>query len=156
MSLHGQKPMLDFKKRGGEACKPSLLALCVCVVWLAALNPLGFNKQCLKIHVVASYPESHMHSCVYRTAALEKRSIVLCDFYIRAVSYRRSLFCFFRAWCISAFVGLHNLYIGVASTYLIHLLGSRREFLFVKPIGCRTKHGLMGLTSIKSCYLRQD
>lgn len=38
----------------------------------------------------------------------------------------------FRAWCISAFVGLHNLYIGVVSTRLIHLLGSRREFLVQK------------------------
>lgn len=63
---------------------------------------------------------------------------------------------FFRAWCISAFVGLHNLYIVVVSTYLIHLLVSRREFFFVKPIGCQTKHGLMGLTSIKSHYSRQD
>lgn len=63
-----------------------------------------------------------MQSRVYRTAALEKPSIVLYDFYIRAISYHRSLF-FFRAWCISTFVGLHNLFICVISTYLINLLG---------------------------------
>lgn len=81
----GKKQCWTSKKGEGGLQTVAFHPLCICCK-TCCIESLGFNKQCLKIHVVASYPESYVQSCVYRTAALETFSIVICDFYIRAVS----------------------------------------------------------------------
>ncbi len=93
MSLHGQKPMLDLKKKGGGAVirrfLPSVYVLYDLLHWIHRGSINSALKYMLQVTL-----SPHMPSRVYRTPALEKPSIVLYDLYIRAISYCRSLFFF--------------------------------------------------------------
>lgn len=130
----GKKTMLDFKKRGEGGCKPSLFTLCVYVVRLAALNPWGSINSALKYMLLQVTPSP---KCSHACTGLQhlKRFQSLFVIFILGLFHRS--FWFFRAWCICVFVSLRNIYIGVIYHYLIHLLGSRQEFLFGTRLGCR-------------------
>lgn len=134
MSLHGQKPMLDFKKGEGDFKKPSLFTLCVYVVRLAALNPWGSINSALKSMLLQVTPSP---TCSHACTGLQHLKHFQSLFVIFILGLFHRSFWFFRAWCICVFVSLRNLYIGVIYHYLINLLRSRQEFLFGKWLGRR-------------------